>query len=470
MHIQILFFLEKTPKLGEEKPNILLLTIDCLRADHLGCMGYERQTTPFLDELAKKGVLFKSAYTNGPGTRFAFKSIFCSVYPTQIKGLGLPSDGLPTLAELLKSEGYSTAGFHTNGYLSSGFNYDRGFDFFYDLDLWKSSLSDRVSTESRRLLRDMKKRLPRIVRRGLRKVTPHARAPRISLWRDSEFLYRGLFADELTEKAIKWMEKQNGPIFVWIHFMDVHHPYLVRHDYSLKIRHNSLRYLTEGRFTENELGELIGLYDDQVRKVDVSIKKFLDRFSEFNGRETLLIITSDHGEEFMEHGGFHNVSPYQEMIHVPLIVVGEGVSEGVEVNTPVSLVDLLPTVTDIIGHQTEHWIEGKSLLSCLREEANREYTVFINYYCKRNEEVRLILDNEKKLIFKVGPGTWEFYDLVSDPFEKNNIFSEEDIVQKEVKRKMEEKNYAVKSRGYIAGEAEASKHVVDQLKALGYLD
>lgn len=442
----------------------MLLTIDCLRADHLGCMGYKRQTTPFIDKLAKGGVLFKSAYSNGPGTPLAFKSIFCSVYPTQIKGHGLPLDRPPTLAELLKSRGYSTAGFHTNGFLSSSFNYNRGFDVFYDVDVWKNSLFDRANIEVKRLLRDFRrKRLRKVLRRIFEKKKPH-------LYREFEFLHRQLFADELTEKALKWIKKQNNPFFVWLHFMDVHHPYLVRGDRSPRIRHNVKGYLTEGKFAEDELKELIGLYDDQIRYVDESIEKFLDEVFEFNNGGTVSIITSDHGEQFMEHGGFHSAVPHQEMVHVPLIMVGNELSEGMEIDTPVSHVDLLPTVMDMIGHQAGWWAEGQSLLSCFQEGIVRDKVVFINYG-EGEKEVRVILDNEKKLVFRKETDSWEFYDLVSDPFEKNNLFRKGDIVQEEMKRKMEEKNYAVKSKAsYMSKEAEVSKHVVDQLKALGYLD
>jgi len=424
-------------------------------------MGYKHRTTPFIDELAKKGVLFKSAYTNGPGTRFALKSMFCSVYPTQIKGLGLPLDHPPTLAELLKSCGYSTAGFHTNGYLSSSFNYDRGFDVFYDIDMWKSSFFDRIIIETRRLLSDFSRnRLHKTImfRRGV----PH-------LWRDFKFLNKSLYGDELTGKALRWVKKQGNPFFLWIHFMDVHHPYLIRKQ-GPKIKRNDRNYLTEGKFTEDELEELIDIYDDQIRYVDTLIEQFLGEVSGFSSRETVSIITSDHGEQFMERGGFHTAVPYQEMVHVPLIMAGNGMPEDMEIDTPVSHIDLVPTVMDMIGHQAGWWAEGRSLLPCFEKGTMRNKMVFINYG-EEKKEVRAILDNEKKLVFEVKSGTWEFYDLVSDPFERNNLYEEGDAVQEEMKRKMEEKNYAAKSKAsYMVKETDVSKHVVDQLKALGYLD
>lgn len=453
----------------ENRPNIVLLTIDCLRADHLGCMGYERQTTPFIDKLAKDGVLFKSAYANGPITHEAFKSIFCSVYPTQIKGLGLPPDKPPTLAELLKSRGYATAGFNVNARLSSSFGYNRGFDFFYDIDVWKESLSDRTNIETKRLLRDLvKNRWHRIFTRIFKERT-------LCLWRDFEFLHRQLFADELTGKALKWVKKQNGPFFVWIHFMDIHHPYLVRNR-SPKIKRNALRYVRGGKSTKDELEELINLYDDQIPHVGASIKKFSDEVFELNSLGTIFIITADHGEEFMEHGRFHHATPYQEMIHVPLIIVGNGLPQGLEINTPVSHIDLLPTVMDMIGQEVGWWAEGQSLLPCIREKATEERLVFINCAhgsrrAEKRKEFRAILDNEKKLIFREKDNSWEFYDLVLDPFERNNLFNEGDAVQQKMRKKMEDVNYSVKSKAsYMSKEAEVSKHVIDQLKALGYLD
>lgn len=442
------------------KPNIVLLTIDCLRADHLGCMGYKCQTTPFIDKLAKKGVLFKAAYSNGPGTTFAFKSIFCSAYPTQITGLGLPSDYPPTLAELLKPHGYSTAGFNTNGYLSRSFHYNRGFDVFYDVDAWRDSFFERMRIRTERLLNDCAGlRASRMVGDSLFR---QKQMPR--LWKYYKSGFPHLFADELTQKALRWMKRQSNHFFTWIHFMDAHHPYFVRVKSKIRMKRNK-RFR---EFNEDEVNELVKLYDDQISHVDKVIQTLLEEYQRFARRETIFIITSDHGEEFKEHGSFHRPSPYQEMIHIPMIIVGSPIPEGTKINAPVSHIDLLPTIMDMLGHGAASWMEGKSLLSSLKKTSIEE-TIFINYG-EQKKEVRAVLQNQKKLIFKKENDSWEFYDMVLDPYEKNNVFQEDDIEQQKMRKKMDETVHHIKSKAaYLAKEAKVSRHISDQLRALGYL-
>lgn len=111
--------------------NVILITVDALRADHLSYLGYSRETTPYLDSIAEENAIFRRAFSNGPTTQFSFPSIMTSLYPLMLNGLGLPKNKGKTIAEVLKAHGYKTAAMHSNGYLSSSYNYDRGFDLFW---------------------------------------------------------------------------------------------------------------------------------------------------------------------------------------------------------------------------------------------------------------------------------------------------------------------------------------------------
>lgn len=207
--------------------SVVLVTVDCLRPDHVHSYGYERPTTPNIDELVGEGVAYQNAYTNGPGTRWAFRSINMGVYPLQVEGAGLPSDEGVTLAEALSAKGYRTAAFVDNAFLTPHFNHDRGFDRFFGTKHYRANsfsdkkemlhkVNDLASNVSERLSDGtVYRQIKRVYDRFIRTVEAQTDQ---SLSSDSE----------VVDDAISWIDdtaQNSDPYFAWIHLMDAHHPH-----------------------------------------------------------------------------------------------------------------------------------------------------------------------------------------------------------------------------------------------------
>ncbi|MCK4761850.1 MAG: sulfatase-like hydrolase/transferase, partial [Candidatus Aminicenantes bacterium] len=448
-------------------PNIILITIDCLRADHLGCYGYGRKTSPHIDGLAAAGVLFKKAYTNAPWTKPAVASIFTSLYPNRHSALNhddaLPQEAL-TIAEILKNSGYRTCFFHGgNPYISSKFNFDQGFETIVGISR----------------------------------------------------------AEELTGEFLSSLDEsiKDEKFFAYIHYMDLHLPYhknrfnkqfLKKGETSLLkpgfIFVESVRSLTaEGNFPDSDRYYLEALYDGQLRFVDAAIKEiitFLENRKKL--KNTVVIITSDHGEEFWEHGSFeHGHTVYNELLHVPLIIFGKPFSPK-KIETPVNLIDLLPGILDTAGVSSARpGPQGRSLLDGnkkffggpggefskkppgrRRQGINNpgDRSIFVTGTLYGDEKFALI-KNGLKIIFNSGkkkgkntltgykPGEkYEIYDLNKDPFEKFNLLNEIPGSRfLELKKELER---FIATAGALKGEKitpEKEKEIEEKLKSLGYL-
>ena len=274
--------------------NIVLITIDTLRADHLSCYGYERTTSPNIDAIAQKGIIFRNAIAPSSWTAPSMASLFTSVYPVNhgvIHGIGYKkgetiniqevfSAELRTLPEILQEQGYSTFGVASNLHLSEKFGFARGFDYFHCLP-WVPA--ERVNGT-------------------------------IASWQDE----------------IKNADK----FFLWVHYFDPHHFYQARspwiEDYTSQALTDELG-LSQKTWSEltslipmlqqnpQALANLIALYDSEINFVDSAIGDLFKGLALDDN--TLVIITADHGEEFLDHGGLgHGESLYQEVIHIPLIV------------------------------------------------------------------------------------------------------------------------------------------------------
>ncbi len=408
----------------EAAANVILITIDCLRADHLGCYGYGRDTSPFIDGLAAKGASFRQAISNGGGTPEAFPSIMGSrLSPldpdeyTEIMKHG------PTLAGSLSSAGYQTAGFLANAFLSRFYGYDSGFHVFED-DLGIIGNTKKRRQKGRRV----------ILQRGVSKL----RRLRISL---GNMLYlallslgkqRELPAGELTDRAIQWLDGTPGNFFLWPHYMDAHHPYLpppehVRHLFGRRLSRRrmvalyakqlrSFRDSEAGRSASlppSEVGILEELYDAAVKVVDDNIGRLFDSLGS-RLDDTLLIVTSDHGEEFGEHGSLgHRSTLYEEMLHVPLIIAGPGVGPHTVVREPVQLMDLAPTITALAGIGEVPGFRGKSLSPIGKgPEADSEGII----------AVRLIPESTQRLL-SYRTASWKY--IVTQNLEDGRVLREE---------------------------------------------
>ena len=419
-------------------PNIILITIDSLRVDHLGCYGYSRDTSPNINKLASKGVLFLQAVSNGGSTPDAFPSILASLQPlverTKRKAISPPSI---TLAELLKKASYQTAAFHSNPHVSRFYGYERGFDTFIDglgsPNLWKGLIWMRTKARTAdgltgRALGKLGRILKPITSRLERPIVP----PIVT-------------AREITNQALSWLSGQHEKFFLWLHYMDVHHPYLPAPEYLSQFRDQPVsqqsmitlfkkirpRSRNPGQLSPLELSTLIDLYDADIRYVDDTIGSLLDHLGS-DLANTIVVVTADHGDEFGEHGSFSHQSVYDEVIRVPLIIAGPGIKSGTIVNHQVSLLDLAPTVADLVGIDAIPSFQGKSLLPVIRgAQTATQATISIHrgfdwkrrliaYRIPAWKYIRTESLDEANTVLSE-----ELYDLRNDPQERHNLHGSE---------------------------------------------
>jgi arylsulfatase A-like enzyme len=391
------------------QPNIILLTADSLRADRLGCYApaHRPSLTPNIDNLARHGLRFTDVYAQGPYTAFSLPSIFTGKYPCRLKPMtqairwektpmGVLVEGTPTFVEMLRAHGYHTAAFHSNPLVSRPFGFDKGFDVFYDDVLASdSNISAKIKLNAARLQR---------------------------IFRTDPYLG----ARALNAKVLGWLRTAPQPFFLWVHYMDTHGPYLTR---------KVLKYVSRGErlwrksknspahITPAEHAELLFNYHHQISTLDTELGCLWQAFeAEGLFDSSLLIFSADHGEEFLEHGGYsHTDKLYDELLHVPMIVSLPGARPAV-VSELAALIQIAPTIVDFAGiPAADAQFDVQSLVQLffrqdlpgrqfILAEAGTEPHVNV---CVRTKEWKLILRQEGAVT--------ELYDLSCDPLERLNL-------------------------------------------------
>ncbi len=341
------------------RPNVLLITLDTVRAANLSGYGYSRKTTPNIDRFAARGVVFDDALTTAPWTLPSHASMFTGRWPHELSAdHDTPlDDAYPTLAEYLRDRGYATAGFVANlRYCGTGSGLSRGFGHYED---YPRSIGEVASSSTL-----------------VRTVANNFRLRR--LIENDEHINR-VTAAEVSARALNWIGTQPGvPFFAFLNYFDAHEPYLPPAPFDRQFgpgrqygQHSPLHHwlwnpaVRHQPFDESARQEEIDAYDGGLAKLDDEVGRFLDTLDRRGLLEnTLVVITADHGEEFAEHGVYeHGYSLYRPSVHVPLIIVPPGVTAGAlsRVSTPVSLRDLAATVVDVVGAADRAPFPGGSL-------------------------------------------------------------------------------------------------------------
>ncbi len=411
--------------------DIILLTIDSLRADHLGCYGYHRNTSPNIDKLASQGVLFAEAISSGGRTPDAFTAIMSSTLSMMDKP-GVVSHVEKTLAQQLKEEGYRTAAFHSNPYLTRYYGYSRGFDVFNDslneYSLWKGRLWMRAVTKPHRTEKSNK------LTGGFFRLVSKIMAPF-----SFNVVRRPIVtAEDLSRWGIAWLDKKNEKSFLWLHYMDVHHPYLPQPQYLSRFREKPVschqmadlyrKIIKDPRkIKPDDINTLIDLYDADIKYVDDSIGQLLEGLGE-RLKDAIVIVAADHGDEFGEHGNFSHQSLYDGIIRVPLVMAGADIKGGSVVKQQVSLIDLPPTVSCLAGNGSTPAFKGKSLMPAI-EGGQVEETGTVSVYNRPDLGWRLVsfrtslwkyIRTEKKNNSRAVLAE-EIYDLRNDTAEEYNL-------------------------------------------------
>ena len=438
--------------------NVIFISIDTLRADHLGCYGYARDTSPAIDRFAKRAILCRNAFSHTPKTAPSHMSMFTSLHPT-VHGvhmfkkeldpiLYVLDEKIKPLAEVLRENGYTCVAFTGGGNVGAGYGFDRGFEIYQT--------------------------------------------------------GKGHW-----QEGIDWIAANRGKkFFIFFHTYVVHDPYyppepfysMFDPDYSggmLRPPGTERVWVTAQTYwdhvnieDEKDVKQLVALYDGEIRFMDERLMQPLLRaLEELNLlKNSIVIFTSDHGEEFNEHGRFKHEQVYDELLHVPLLFrLPDRLAATIqpkEISNQIRLIDIMPTILELLDVRTPtHTLQGTSLVPVFRgeEAGDRELYAtrvissnrgkpFVRNYVLRLDGHKLIRNVNYKYRLNV---PWEFYDLAADPGETRNLVSTDpDIIQRFRKRLFRLVSDNKKTReagGYRYRSARFKSNSLEKLRALGYI-
>ncbi|MFC7156586.1 sulfatase [Halomarina halobia] len=335
--------------------NALLVTVGCLRADHVGAYGYDRPTTPTLDRLAAEGIAL-DGYANSPGTRRALRTIHTGAYSPQFDGVGLPEGIDFTLAGTFRSVGYDTAGFAFNGSLTRDDGYQQGFDRFDDVSTFRETDIDALDRLKVRAI----EHLPN---GALRRLAPAFYRVRGAV---NDGQYRPVVVDAaVVDAARDWIRSREGDWFAWVHLTDAHTPYARWDDHLAALRGDTdvehvvdpSRHLEAGGTVDRAA---IDAYDAGIRSADAQLARLLDAVDD----GTTVVVTGDRGEEFGRYHDVHTASLHSSVTQVPFVVRSPALVDGANgrIEATAQHVDVAPTLADATGvSRREQWV-GKSVL------------------------------------------------------------------------------------------------------------
>jgi len=455
------------------RSNIVLITIDTLRADHLSSYGYSRQTSPVIDALATAGVRFEIPIVQWPKTGPSFASIFTSTYPKDngiVRKIGtrLPDQFL-MLAEVLQQQGYTTRAVVANGAVASEFNFNQGFDTY--VESWKLTPPEEG-------------------------VDPTGAA----------------MINQLVETVMEG-QAPGELFFLWVHYLDPHTPYEAPAPWTDRFVDDEIldptekvdidydrprkqmtgigrEQVLEGR---DDLAFYVARYDSEIAYVDAKLGELLDFLDQRGLMEnTLTVISSDHGESLGEHQYFfdHGRFSYQTCLRVPLIFHQPGVLESRIDTSPVELLQLAPTLLEAAGFELEEgsWMQGQSLWPRLLGtaiELPERYAFSEAGYAVKPLWQRAVTDGRFKLIYAQdwGEQRWiagerkpfSLFDLETDPGETENLIGQDHEAERRLQTALHKLwsappfDVQVQEGAGTEGHEEMDEETWRQLKALGYI-
>lgn len=459
---------------ASQRPNVLLISIDTLRADHLGSYGYSRDTSPFLDSLAMNSIRFDQAFAPASWTLPSHMSLFTGAYP-QTHGVEQDRFALPaalsTLTEIFSAGGWQTQAFISWTYLKASFGFGRGFDDYREL-LPPPELQDSATESSIR-------------------------------------------ADEVVDRVSDWIDQratamgspdndEADPFFLFVHLFDPHMSYQPPlqtarlFDPDLETieggSYQELSRYIDGLDQEAEtpspevVSRATTLYDGEIRFVDDQLRRLFERLETAEMLEdTVVLVTSDHGEELNEHGSMegHQWTLYDEVLHVPLILrLPQGRRAGLTITSQVQLIDVAPTLLDIAGLPSLPHADGRSLLPLIDRAASGEAAsddewseIAFSHIRRFNKKVAVRTPSHKLIYTEdtgenlfgqpIEPG-FELYDLLADPGELENVFEPDLPIARSLARTLQQLLASKKS--FEASDApELSETEKARLRSLGYV-
>lgn len=429
----------QSPAESPEPHPIIIVNIDTLRADHLGLYGYKRPTSPRLDAFAQEAIVFEWAFSQAPNTPPSQTSILTGLYPST-HGMVQDEDKVPdeavTLAEALKEHGFTTVAFHDGGYMSNAFNMGQGFET-YDNNKGK----------------------------GLASIGP---------------------------KAISWLrEHHQEPFLLMIHTYDVHTPYappapfdglflegLAEPTPGFEPTSQQLEEVRLSKYTDtliqladNDLEYAKALYDGGIRYVDEWFGEFMEVIRELElDQRAVIVVISDHGEEFQEHGSVLHEKLYATVTHVPWMIRLPRGRSARRVDRVVETIDLLPTLLSLVGAPIPDGVQGASLVPWLEGsgEAGPEVAFGESPFFG---ERRFVATPEYRLLLTVRDQSSELYRYREDPLEQNDLAMDLEAKTETLEQLLSRWEVAMSATGALSSSQteELDSETLDELRALGYI-
>ena len=440
---------------ASERPSIVFILVDTLRADYLGSYGFDGDVSPGLDRLAAESVRFENAFSQAPWTKPSIASLFTSLYPevhrlTNHEGLfwgkgrpdmktGVLPEEAVTLAEILRDNGYRTASFMTNPMLAPTYGFDQGFELYEVHEI--HDLSNLVM-----------------------------------------------------DAATRWINSipVHEPFFAYLHFMDVHGPYDSPQE-DLEALTNSPSLGGDKQLSEEEYEEISDYlkrvawarepearnvrtwrarYAAGIRDFDRRLASFVDELrSSERFDEIYLVLTSDHGDELFEHGGWdHGHTLFAQQLHVPLLIRRPGGEGARTVTNVVSLIDLMPTLLSIAGIEPSVGLQGRDFSTLLDRDSPEPSGVSRASATSDRPGLHTIRTSDYKLIVDIDTGeTWLFH-AREDPGEQDNLSTERPEVVEELRDRLLTQIAESTAKGALGKRlAPVPNELVEQLRALGYV-
>ncbi|MEK6775293.1 MAG: sulfatase [bacterium] len=377
--------------------NLIIVLVDALRPDHLGVYGYKRNTSPHINEFASTAMVLDNAISQSGWTAPAIAAMFTSNYPAMSSNMGI-KEGDRTLAQRLRENNFQTGAFVTNPLLKRSLGYDKGFDSY-------------------------------------------------NLLLNEDARPKWLRAPLLVDAALQWVgaRNRNKPFFLYLHFMDVHDPYWppppYNREYGKKYEGpvNGIMVTYMQRMKERkplylsgeDLDHLIDLYDGGIAYFDEQFGRLIQGLKTAGVfQNSIIVFTADHGDEFMEHGGVtHGQSVFDELIHVPLIVSGGVKRSGSRYSGLVEMIDLAPTLMEMLDIPFDYKVTGKSFLKQLNGKRPIKEIAFseinrVQGYMTGRWFVSARTKSEKA-IYNVRTNSYLYFNLLTDPAEAHPLSREQ---------------------------------------------
>lgn len=438
---------------GPSPLNVVLVSLDTLRPDHLGCYGYSRDTSPTIDRLAAEGTIFETVISSTSWTLPAHHALLTSL-PDPVHGVLWDNhrldDARITLAEVLSENGYRTAGIFTGPYLLPRFGFDQGFDEYIDATLFDKKLTGAdvlIASE------------------------------------------RGRTTTGALDKVGRWLDKDaSRPFFLFLHLFDIHPdfdpppPYdtLFDPDYEGRIKGTDVFHneRIHSGMSGKDLEHLKALYDGEIRFVDEAGVGRLVKMLEKRGLldDTLLVITADHGEEFFEHGEFgHRLNLHDTSLRIPLIFRAPGhIPAGRVVGEQVGIIDIMPTILSVIGLPPSPEGMGRDLMPAMRGDSSPPPPAVFSELTGGDLHLESYRREEFKIVLDFKQGKLRYFDLLADPAEKKPVADSSDDRLREVLAEFETMREDMSARRRIIPRGLDRTEPMDaeirqRLESLGYI-